>query len=390
MAHEITLAERLAKLPPYLFAAIDELKQEAIDAGNDVINLGVGDPDLPTPAHIIKRLSETAYDPANHQYPSYTGMIDFRKSIAAYYRRTRNIELDPLTETITLIGSKEGIGHIPLAFINPGDIVLIPDPAYPVYGAGTILAGGESYYMPLLQENGFLPDLNSIPSDIASKAKLMFINYPNNPTAATCDIEFFRKVVAFAREYNIIVIHDAAYADVTYDGYKAVSLLEVPGAKEVGIELYSLSKTYNMTGWRIAAALGNAEVINGLGKVKTNLDSGVFQPIQYAGMAALDSSQDCVIENNRIYQERRDVLVEGLRSIGWDVEKPKASFYVWISIPNEINSTEMTARLIREAAVVTTPGVGFGKYGEGFIRMTLTTSAERLAEAVDRIAKVRF
>ncbi|MFC1694054.1 LL-diaminopimelate aminotransferase [Candidatus Latescibacterota bacterium] len=390
MPINITFAERLMKLPPYLFASIDELKQEAIDAGKDVINLGVGDPDRPTPDHIIDRLNETSHDPANHQYPSYTGMIDFRKSMAAYYQRTWNIELNPATEILTLIGSKEGVGHIPLAFINTGDIVLVPDPGYPVYGAGTTLAGGEAYFMPLLKENGFLPELNAIPDEIASRAKLMFVNYPNNPTSAICDEKFFLKVVEFAHRHNIIVVHDAAYADVTFNGFRAPSFLEIPGAKEVGIELYSLSKTYNMTGWRIAAALGNRKIIKGLGKVKTNLDSGVFQPIQHAAITALESTQECVQESNGIYQERRDILVEGLQRIGWDVEKPKATFYVWISIPEGQSSTDVTARLIKEAAVVTTPGVGFGTCGEGFIRMTLTTSRERLAEAVDRIAKVQF
>jgi len=390
MPVNVEFAARLAKLPPYLFAAIDEMKFEAVREGKDVINLGVGDPDLPTPPHIIERLKETAPDPANHQYPSYTGMMDFRKSITAYYKRTRNIDLDPASQALTLIGSKEGVGHIPLAFINAGDTVLVPDPGYPVYGAGTTLAGGEQYLMPLLRENGFLPDLEAIPSVIASNAKLMFINYPNNPTAAVCDGSFFRKVVDFAKEYNIIVVHDAAYADVTFDGYRAESFLETPGAVDVGIELYSLSKTYNMTGWRIAAALGNADVINGLGKVKTNLDSGAFQPIQYAGMAAFDSRQDCVSENNSIYQERRNVLVEGLQRLGWDVDKPKATFYVWITIPDGYSSADMTALLIKEAAIVTTPGVGFGSNGEGYIRMTITTSKERLEEAIDRIAKVKL
>ncbi|MCE5250939.1 LL-diaminopimelate aminotransferase [bacterium] len=390
MALNVEYAERLTKLPPYLFAAIDEMKQEAIRQGHDVINLGVGDPDLPTPKHIIDRLNETAYDPANHQYPSYTGMVGFRKSIASYYKRTRGVEVDPIGQVLTLIGSKEGVGHLPLAFVNPGDIVLIPDPGYPVYSAGTTFAGGTPFLMPLLKENGFLPMLENIPANIAAKAKMMFINYPNNPTAATCEGSFFRKVVEFAKEYNIIVVHDAAYADVTFDGYRAESFLETPGALDVGIELYSLSKTYNMTGWRIAAAIGNADIIRGLGKVKTNLDSGVFQAIQYAGMTALESSQDCVAENNRIYAGRRDVIVGGLRRLGWDVEKPKASFYVWIGIPKGYTSTEMTAKLIREAAIVTTPGVGFGSFGEGYIRMTVTTSKERLAEAVDRLSKVKM
>ena len=388
MAVHVTLADRLTKLPPYLFAAIDAMKQEAIRQGRDVINLGVGDPDLPTPLHIITKLADTAWDPANHQYPSYTGMTDFRKSMAAYYRRTRGVELDPAREVLTLIGSKEGIGHLPLAFVNPGDLVLVPDPGYPVYAAGTMFAGGETYAMPLLRENGFLPDLNAIPADVARRAKLMFINYPNNPTAATCERPFFERVVAFAKEYGIIVAHDAAYADVSFDGYRAPSFLEVPGAMEVGVEFYSLSKTWNMTGWRIAAALGNADIIAGLGAVKTNLDSGVFQPVQYAAMAALDGSLNCVEENNRTYRERRDILVDGLGTLGWDVGKPRASFYVWIRLPEGVKSTEMTARLIREAAVVTTPGVGFGAYGEGYIRMTVTSPKERLAEAVDRIRKL--
>ena len=388
MSFEVSYADRLAKLPPYLFAAIDELKQEAIAAGRDVINLGIGDPDLPTPPHIIARLNETAHDPANHQYPSYTGMMDFRKSMAAYYQRTRGVDLDPATEVLTLIGSKEGIGHVPLAFVNPGDVVLVPDPGYPVYAAGTTLAGGEIVRMPLLRENGFLPDLDIIPADTASRARLMFINYPNNPTAAVCDTDFFAKVVEFARAYNIVVVHDAAYADVTFDGYRASSFLEAPGAKEVGVEFYSLSKTYNMTGWRIAAALGNAAVIKGLGSVKTNLDSGAFQPIQYAAMTALEASQECVAENNRIYSERRDVLVEGLNRIGWRIEKTQASFYVWIECPGGHTSSDLTALLIRDAGVVTTPGVGFGESGEGYIRMTLTTSKERLAEAVDRLSQV--
>jgi LL-diaminopimelate aminotransferase len=389
MPVKVTYANRLNQLPPYLFAAIDQMKQEAVRAGKDVINLGVGDPDLPTPKHIIDRLCVTAYDPANHQYPSYTGMMGFRKSMAAFYKRTRGVELDPLSEVLTLIGSKEGVGHLPLAFINPGDIVLVPDPGYPVYTAGTTLAGGESYLMPLLRENGFLPDLDAIPADVARAAKMMFINYPNNPTAATCGSSFFRKVVEFAKEYNVMVIHDAAYADVSFGGYRAKSFLETPGAKEVGIELYSLSKTYNMTGWRIAAALGNAGIINGLGQVKTNLDSGAFQAIQYAGMTALDSDQACVDENNRIYGERHQILVGGLQKLGWNVEMPKASFYVWIRIPEGMKSMDMTKLLIRETAVVTTPGNGFGQYGEGYIRMTVTSPKERLAEAVERIGKIQ-
>lgn len=384
----VSYAQRLQDLPPYLFAAIDKMKHEAINAGVDVINLGVGDPDLPTPKHIIDRLCETAYDPANHQYPSYTGMMDFRRSITAYYKKTRNVDLDPATEALTLIGSKEGVGHIPLALVNPGDVVLVPDPGYPVYQAGTTLAGGEAYLMPLTRDNGFVPDLDSIPADMAKRARLMFINYPNNPTAATAGGDFFGRVVEFARTNEIVVVHDAAYADVTFDGYRAESFLETPGAKDVGIEYYSLSKTYNMTGWRIASALGNADIIKGLGMVKTNLDSGAFQPVQYAAMTALEGDQACVAENNAIYSERHDVLVSGLKKLGWDVEKPKATFYVWIALPKGVKSADTTAMLIKEAGIVTTPGTGFGKYGEGYIRMTVTTSKERLEEAVDRLARI--
>ena len=390
MGIDVKLAERLGQLPPYLFAEIDAMKQKAIKEGMDIINLGVGDPDLPTPPHIVESLKKAASDPKNHHYPSYVGMLSFRESIANYYKRSRNIDLDPVTEVQSLIGSKEGVGHTPLAFVDPGDYVLIPDPAYPVYESGTYFAGGIPYFMPLLAENGFMPDLDAIPRDIAKKAKLMFINYPNNPTAAICDDAFYGKVVDFAKEYNIIVVHDAAYADVTFDGYRAPSFLETPGAMDVGVEMYSLSKTYNMTGWRIAAVMGNKDIVAGLGKIKTNLDSGAFEPIQYAAITALESSQDCVKENNKIFQDRRDVLVEGLNRIGWTVDKPKSSFYVWIPIPEGTKSSEVTKRLIQEAGIVTTPGNGFGASGEGFVRMTITTSKERLEEAVDRVAKIQF
>ncbi len=390
MAFQVNLANRLSKLPPYLFAEIDAMKQQALKEGKDIINLGVGDPDLPTPPHIVESLKNAVEDPSKHHYPSYVGMPAFRESMANYYKNTRNIELNPATEVQSLIGAKEGVGHIPLAFVDPGDIVLIPDPAYPVYESGTYFAGGEPYFMPLLAENGFLPDIDAVPADILDRAKLMFINYPNNPISAVCDMSFFEKVIAVAKKHNIIVIHDAAYADVVFDGYRMPSFLETPGAKDVGIEIYSLSKTYNMTGWRIAAALGNAEIVGGLGKIKTNLDSGVFEPIQHAAITALDSSQDCVIENNKIFQDRRDVLVDGLNSIGWKVDKPKATFYVWIRIPEGAKSSEITKRLIQEAAIVTTPGNGFGPHGEGYIRMTITTPKDRLEETVSRMAKMQF
>jgi len=390
MAFTVNYADRILKLPPYVFAQIDAMKRKAIEEGRDIINLGVGDPDGATPDFVVERLRETAVNAAYHHYPSYVGLMEFRKAVTEYYSKMTAVTLDPAAEVLALIGSKEGVGHVPLAYVNPGDVVLVPDPGYPVYDSGTLFAGGISHIMPLLRENGYLPDLDAIPADVARKAKLMFINYPNNPTGAVCGIDFFEKVVAFAREYNIIVVHDAAYADVTFDGFRAPSFLEVPGAKEVGIELYSLSKTYNMTGWRIAAAVGSAEILAGLGKVKTNLDSGVFEPVQLAAISALASDQSFVAKNNAIYQERRDVLVGGLKKLGWDVDMPKGTFYVWIPVPKGMTSSETTARLIAEAAVVTTPGNGFGRHGEGFIRMTITTSKERIEETVDRLAKISF
>jgi LL-diaminopimelate aminotransferase len=387
---KIEKSERLKKLPPYLFAEIDRMKEEVRARGVDVIDLGVGDPDIPTPPHIITRLNEAATDPQNHRYPSYSGMNGFKFSVARWYERRFGVPLDPKTEVVSLIGSKEGIAHIPLAFINPGDVALVPSPAYPVYHIGTIFAGGEPYYMPLTKENHFLPDLTTIPPEVAEKARLLFINYPNNPTAAVATVDFFKKVVAFAEKYNIIVCHDAAYSEMAFDGYRPPSFLEVEGAKGVGIELHSLSKTYNMTGWRIGFAVGNKEVIAGLGQVKSNIDSGVFQAIQIAGMAALDGDQTCVREMQAVYAERQDILVAGLKEAGLNVEKPRATFYLWVEVPRRYTSAEFTAHLLSKAGIVTTPGNGFGAPGEGYIRMALTVGKERLQEAVQRIKNVGF
>lgn len=387
---EIELAERIKGLPKYLFAKIDEMKKEAMAKGIDIIDLGVGDPDLPTFEPIVKKLKEAVDNPENHRYPSYIGLLQFRQAVAGWYNKRFNVSLDPQSEVLSLIGSKEGIGHIHLAFINPGDIVLVPDPGYPVYKAGTVLAGGTPYLMPLLKENGFLPDLSSIPKDILDKAKLMFINYPNNPTAAVADREFFTEVIKFARENNIIICHDTAYSEMAYDGYKPLSFLEIEGAKEVGIEFHSLSKTYNMTGWRIGFAVGNKKILAGLGTIKTNLDSGIFQAIQYAGIEALTGPQDNVAKMNKIYQERRDVLVNGLKEIGLQVDFPKATFYVWITVPKKYNSADFTALLLEKAGVLSTPGNGFGEYGEGYVRMALTVDKKRLKEAVERIKKLNL
>lgn len=386
----IEYAGRIKTLPPYLFAAIDEMKQKAIARGVDIINLGIGDPDLPTPSAITERLKEAAGNPRHHQYPSYEGMLSFRTAVADWYMRRFAVSLDPASEVLTLIGSKEGIGHIPLAFVDPGDIVLVPSPGYPVYPVGTAFAGGVSYIMPLLKENGFLPDLNAIPKDMAQRAKLMFINSPNNPTSVVAGKDFFRRVVAFAQEHHIIVCHDAAYSEIYFDGQRPSSFLEVDGAKDVGIEFHSLSKTYNMTGWRIGFAVGHKAILAGLGKVKSNLDSGVFQAVQEAGIAALHLDDRVTDELRTIYQERRDVLVPGLRKLGLDVHMPRAAFYVWVTAPKGYTSTSFTAHLLEKTGVVTTPGNGFGEPGEGYIRMTVTTSKERLGEAVERIAKAGF
>ncbi|SHF55276.1 LL-diaminopimelate aminotransferase apoenzyme [Desulfacinum infernum DSM 9756] len=383
-------ADRVKNLPPYLFKEIDRLKAELIARGVDVINLGVGDPDLPTPKHIIERLKEAAEDPANHQYPSYSGMNDFKGAVARWYKRRFGVDLDPASEVITLIGSKEGIAHLPLAFINPGDLALIPSPAYPVYGVAVMFAGGNTHEIPLLKENGFLPDLDAIPADVAKRAKLLFINYPNNPTGATAEADFFQKVVAFAREYDVIVCHDAAYTEMAFDGYRPMSFLEVPGAKEVGIEFHSLSKTCNMTGWRLGFAVGHAKVLEGLGQIKSNVDSGAFNAVQLAGITALESDQTCVKEMQAIYQERRDVLIRGLREVGLHAEPPKATFYVWCPTPQGMTSAQFTSLLLKEAGIVTTPGSGFGAPGEGYVRMALTVSKERIQEAVERIRKVSF
>ncbi len=387
---KIEKADRVKKLPPYLFKEIDRMKAEIVEKGVDVIDLGVGDPDLPTPPHIIESLKKAVQDPSTHRYPSYSGMNDFKEAVARWYKKRFGVSLDPGTEVVTLIGSKEGIAHLPLAFINDGDLSLVANPCYPVYHTATMFAGGDSYFLPLRKENNFLPDLDNVPEDIAGKARLLFINYPNNPTAAVADEEFFRKVIDFANRYNVIVCHDAAYTELAYDGYRPISFLEVPGAKEVGIEFHSLSKTYNMTGWRLGFAVGNADVVSGLGQIKSNVDSGVFNAIQIAGITALDSSQDCVIENCSIYKDRRDILVDGLKKVGLNVEKPVATFYVWSEVPPGYSSAKFASLLLKEAGIVVTPGNGFGEAGEGYFRMALTVDKSRIEEAVARMAKLNF
>lgn len=381
------LAERVKNLPPYLFAAIDRMKTEALSKGIDVIDLSIGDPDMPTPQNIVEAMKRAAAKPANHRYPSYEGMLTYREAVASWYKKRFNVTLDPCSEVLSLIGSKEGIGHVPLAFVNPGDIVLVSSPGYPVYPVGTMLAGGESYVMPLLESNNFLPDFSIIPADVLKRAKLMFINYPNNPTSAVAGIKFFNKAVEIARKYNIIVCHDAAYSEIYYDGKRPASFLEADGATEVGIEFHSLSKTYNMTGWRIGFAVGNKDVIFGLGKVKTNLDSGIFQAIQEAGIEALGTGDDVLSGIRDVYQERRDALYNGLKSLGLHAIKPDATFYLWVKAPSGFDSSGFVAHLLEKAGIMITPGNGFGKPGEGYVRFALTVAVERIKEAVERMAK---
>ncbi|MDP8292517.1 MAG: LL-diaminopimelate aminotransferase [Candidatus Orphnella occulta] len=384
----VDTSSRLKELPPYLFAEIDKIKKKAISEGKDIIDLGVGDPDRPTPMHIIEQLYEAAKDAKNHRYAMDMGLLKLRETIATWYKRRFDVELDPESEVLPLIGSKEGIVHMPLAYVNHGDEVLIPDPCYPPYKSGTIFAGGVPYLMPLLPENDFLPDLGAIDYQVARRAKIMFLNYPNNPTSAVATEEFFKRVIEYANENNIIICHDAAYSEMSYDGYKPPSFLEFEGAKDVGVEFHSLSKTYNMTGWRLGFVCGKADVVSALRKVKSNIDSGIFQPVQFAGIVALESDQSHIDKLNAIYQRRRDVLVDGLNSIGWKVKKPKATFYVWIPVPPGYTSNELTKSLLEKADIVTTPGVGFGPNGEGYIRITLTVPEERLQEAVDRIKRL--
>ncbi len=379
-------ADRIKNLPPYLFAAIDKAKQDARARGVDVIDLSVGDPDLPTPAHIVEALRQAAKDASNHQYPSYEGKLTFRTAVADWYKRTFNVDLDPGNEVLTLIGSKEGIAHAPLAFINPGDAALVPDPAYPVYRTATIFAGGEPVVMPLLKENKFLPDLQAIPSSVARRAKIMFLNYPNNPIGATADRSFFKELIDFAREYSIIVMHDNPYSEIYYDDHRSYSLLEIEGAKDVAVEFHSLSKTYNMTGWRIGSVVGNSEVVAGIGKIKSNIDSGTFGAVQDAGIAALHSPKSVVDDIRKVYQHRIEILYQALRDLGLELEKPRATLYLWAWVGG--SSIEYAAQLLEKTGIVATPGVGFGKYGEGYIRFSITQETKRIEEAVVRLEKM--
>lgn len=379
-------SDKLKALPPYLFSEIDRTKRELIESGTDVVDLGVGDPDLPTPAPIVEALCLAAHDPATHRYASYVGSPEFRQAIADWFAERYEVKLDPDTEVLPLLGSKEGIGHVPTAFLNAGDEALIPDPAYPVYRAGIIFAGGTPILYPLRAENGFLPDLDEIKP--SGRCRMMFVNYPNNPTGAIADVADLARMSEFAREHSLILCQDAAYAEVAFDGTRPASLMQTPLGREVGIEFHSLSKTFSMAGWRVGFAVGNSQALVGLGRVKTNLDSGIFEAVQRAAICAL---RDCDAERQELlerYGRRRETLVEGLRQAGWDVTPPKATFYLWVRVPDGTGSAEFAAKLLTELGIVVTPGVGFGKQGEGYIRMSLTAPDERIEEAARRFASM--
>jgi LL-diaminopimelate aminotransferase len=381
-------AERLTRIPPYVLAEIDKVKQNLLRQGVDLIDLGVGDPDKPTPAPVIERLAVEAANPRYHRYPAYEGSDEVRAAMCRYYKKRFGVELDPGSEAIALIGSKEGLAHLIWAFVDPGDVALVPDPAYPVYWAQTLLSGGTPHAMPLLAENGFLPDLDAISPGIANKSTIMFLNYPNNPTAGIATMEFFKRAVDFCARYGILLCHDAAYAEMTYDGYVAPSILEVEGAREVAIETYSWSKPFNMTGWRIACALGAKEAVSALRVVKTNTDSGQFTAVQMAAIAALESSpEEFIARMNVMYTRRRDVLIRGLWELGLEPPAPKGSFYVWCPVPRGHDSASFTRLLLEKALVIVVPGTAYGATGEGFVRIALTVDEDKLEQAVVRIGR---
>jgi LL-diaminopimelate aminotransferase len=380
-------SDRLKSLPPYIFAKIDKIKQEEQAKGRKLIALGIGDPDLPTPQFVIDRLNAASRKPSNHQYPSYWGMIEFRKAVARWYSHRFGVQLDPQKEVLALIGSKEGIAHIPLAFVNPGEAVLVPNPGYPVYATATTFAGGVPLYFALTQKNGFLPDFAELERHIQTgpKVRILFLNYPNNPTSASASFEFFEEVVRFAKKHQILVCHDNAYSEIFYDGKKQLSFLEVPGAKDIGCEFHSLSKTFNMTGWRVGFVVGHEKIVEALAQVKTNIDSGIFNACQEAAIEALDHSEPFCSELRTIYQQRRDVLIPALRAMGLDCPYPDATFYAWAKLSGKISSEEFVLKLIREKGIVSTPGTGFGTEGEGFVRFTFCSDIAVLKEVAQAL-----
>jgi LL-diaminopimelate aminotransferase len=381
------IARRIADLKPYLFVEINKKIAEKKARGEEVISFAIGDPDIPTPEHIVDKLCEQAHEPANHRYPESEGLPELRQAIASWYERRFGVRLDPASEVLPLIGSKEGIGHMAFCYIDPGDTALVPDPAYPVYAIGTQLAGGRPYYLSLRAENGFLPDFTKVRDDVLKKTKLLWLNYPNNPTGAVAELDFFERAVEFARAHDILVCHDGPYSEVAYDGYQPVSLMQAEGAKEVGVEFHSLSKSYNMTGWRIGMVVGNARAVGALRTLKSNLDSGIPQAIQYMAIEALSSpTQDCIPEHNNTYQRRRDLICEVLSNIGLKVTVPKASLYVWAAVPEGYNSVDFTTDLLDQVGVAVTPGVGYGRSGEGYVRLSLTIPDAALVKGLSRLS----
>lgn len=385
-------AKRIKNVPPYLFAEIDKKRDELIAKGADIIDLGVGDPDKPTHQYILKKFHEAVDDPKTHNYPPYEGIKEFRVAVADWYKKRFGVSLDPEKEVMSLIGSKEGIAHVFLAFIDPGDYALIPDPCYPPYRVGTLFAGGTPHPVPLLEKNNFLPDLKGIDKNIVKKAKLLFICYPNNPTGAIAPRKFFEEAVKFAKENDLLLCSDLAYSEVAFDGYKPMSVLEIPGAKDVTIEFHSLSKTYNMAGWRIGMAVGSSKAIRALSIIKTNIDSGVFKAIQYAATYALEGTEKETEKMNMTYAKRRDILIDGLNSLGWDIKKPKATFYIWAKVPKGYTSAEFTKELLERSGVLVVPGSGYGAAGEGYFRASITVEENRIKEAINRLkeAQIKF
>jgi LL-diaminopimelate aminotransferase len=380
------VAARIERLQPYLFVEINKKIAEKKAKGEEIISFAIGDPDLPTPSHIIERLCQEANDPLNHRYPESEGLPELRKAIAGWYQKRFNVSLDPETEVLPLIGSKEGIGHLAFCLINPGDTALVPDPGYPVYAIGTQLAGGKPYYMALREQHGFLPDLTTIRDHILQNTKLIWINYPNNPTGAVADIDFFNQAVEFAAKHGIIVCHDNPYSEIAFDSYEPVSMMQANGAKDIGVEFNSFSKSYNMTGWRIGMVVGNPAIIKALRTLKSNLDSGIPQAIQYAAIEALNGPQECIAEHNAVYQRRRDLIVEVLNSIGLVVSPPKASLYIWAKVPDGYNSADLTTDLLDQVGVAVTPGVGYGRNGEGYVRLSITIPDAALVKGLSRLS----
>lgn len=383
-------ARRLDNAPPYLFVEIEENIKKAQAAGIDVINLGIGDPDIPSPDFVVNKMMEAVKNPIYHQYPEYDGCIEFRTEVSNYYKRRFGVTLDPETEVVTLLGSKEGIAHIFFALVNDCDFTLVPDPQYPVYQLASALTGGVPYPMPLLPENNFLPDLSIIPKDVIRRTKILFLNYPNNPTGAVADLDFYQRMVDFGLEHDIVVCNDNAYSEFTYDGFVAPSILQAKNANDIAVEFHSLSKSYNMTGWRLGFAVGNRDAICKLKKMKNNIDSGVFTAIQIAGVEALEKGDGFIKDMQQVYKRRRTIAMDALKKLGWDFITPKGAFYLWVKVPQGYTSKQLTSLLLQKYGVVVAPGVGYGECGEGYIRISLTISDDRLKEAFKRLEKLKL